>query len=276
MGKPTVLHKKWRPRELGAVIPVDPKSVRRKKLQLIGMQKNNRTVQEVVLDSTIHELQNCLQSIGMGVDLLQLNHEDELEHHAINNGIERASRLLREMQEYFFSPEPALSTKNLREVLEEAVQKAAREWACASIRFQGTEPFPSVSYDWSSVSRILDRILRCACGLMSPEGGETVVSVRLAEETLPAMTEIKVEVCSAHELPVDEGKLFTPCCRVNDYQTGLGLVLARQAVQSRKGALIFKKVNASRVQFLVRLALPLEDRLLPKTDREAEYGYIEG
>ncbi len=276
MGKTTTLQKKWRPTGTGSFL-IYPQAARRKKLHLVGPQKNKRTTKEIILDSVIHELQNCLQSIGMGVDLLQLSHEEQLESHAITGGIERASRLLREMQEYFFPPEAAFSTKNLSEVIEKVVRKAVKESGRANIRFQCSEPLPSMHYDWGIVSRVLDRVLRCACGLVSSEGGETVVSVRINEELSRVSIEIKIEICGASELLVEEEKIFTPCCRVNEYQAGLALVLARQAMQSRKGGeLTFKKINSSRAQFTLHLEVLPENVLSGKLERETGYGYIEG
>lgn len=262
MGKTTTLHKKWRSTEAGSSVTVYPLMAKRKKLHLIGVQKNKRTTKELILDSVIHELQNCLQSISMGMDLLQLSQAEQVESHAINNGIERASRLLRETQEYFFRPESSFSTKNLREAIEEAVQKATKESKKANLRFQCARPLPSMHHDWLTFSRVLDRILRCSRGLVSSEGGEIVASVNINEALSPVAIEITVEINGTSELPVEEEKIFTPCCRVNEYQTGLALVLAREAIRSQKGELTFAKINACQARFTIRLAIPSNNYLV--------------
>jgi K+-sensing histidine kinase KdpD len=268
MGKTTTLHKKWHPTGVGSFITVYPVAAKRKKLLLTGAQKNKRETKELILDSVIHELQNCLQSIGMGVDLLQLSQTDQTEYHAINSGIERASKLLREMQEYFFPPDPSLSTRNLSEVIGEAIHKVEKESGRENIYFPCPESLLSLHYDWSIVSRVLDRVLRCACGLLSHEEGEIMVSVSLNEELPPVAVEIKIEICGASSLPIAEEKIFTPCWRANDYQAGLGLVLARQAVQRRGGELTFKQINSSRAHFTLRLEVLPENILSKETSQE--------
>ena len=49
-----------------------------------------------MIDGLTHELQNSLQCIGMGVDLLSMITSDPVEGQIVAQAIERASRLLRE------------------------------------------------------------------------------------------------------------------------------------------------------------------------------------
>src|SRR5262245_1915028 len=86
------MHNEWRPLEENPPVDLASSVTKRKKLRLVGKQANEKFTKEAVLDGVLHELQNCLQSIGMGVDLLQLSQPDALECHTINFGIERASR----------------------------------------------------------------------------------------------------------------------------------------------------------------------------------------
>src|SRR5215831_805970 len=218
MEKTTTWHTEWQPTKEGTPINVYPAAAKRKTLRVMGVQESEQVTKELVVDNVLHELQNCLQSIGMGVDLLQLSQPDELECHNITTGIERASLLLREMQEYFFPPDPYISTKNLGEVLAKAIDKIAIESGRENIRIQCPDSLPSLHYDWFMLSRVFERVLRCACGLLSPEGGENVISVRVPEAQSRTSVEIKVEICGASDLIVEEEKIFTPCWRVHDYR----------------------------------------------------------
>lgn len=276
MDKLTTLHTSWQPAEEGTPISIYPTAAKKKTLHLVGTQSGEKGTKELVLDGVLHELQNCLQSIGMGVDLLQLNQPDELECQSITNGIERASRLLREMQEYFFPPDPYISTKNLGDVLAEAIHKITIESGRENIRLQCCESLPSIHYDWFMLSRVLERVLRCACGLLPSEGGENVVSVRIPEAQSQTTVEIKVEICGTNELLVEEEKIFTPCWRAHDYRAGLGLILARQALQSQNGELTFKKMNTSRAQFILRVSVLPESLVSGKTGKERGHGCVEG
>jgi predicted nuclease with RNAse H fold len=93
------MYKGWNPAEEVAQVEIYPAVTKRKKLRLIRRQSsrstNEKATKEIILDGVLHELQNCLQSIGMGIDLLQLTQPDGLECRTINLGLERASRLLR-------------------------------------------------------------------------------------------------------------------------------------------------------------------------------------
>lgn len=244
------MHKKWQPAEKIPPVELSTSVAKRKKLHLIKRPNEEKLTKEVVLDGVLHELQNCLQSIGMGVDLLQLSQPEALECQTIMLGIERASRLLREVQEYFFPPELYLSTRNIREVLLETMRGVMK---AEQIRLQCPEEPLSFPYDWFALSRVFERIFRCACGILPPEGDKIIVRCGMREGPMHALVEIKVEVYGARELDIDESRIFTPFWRVNNYQAGLGLVLARQALLSWHGQLTFEKTSPCRAHFTLLL-----------------------
>lgn len=266
------MHNEWHPTEEKSPIDLASSLAKRKKLRLVGKQQLEKSSKEAVLDGVLHELQNCLQSIGMGVDLLQLSQPDALECQTINLGIERASRLLREMQEYFFPPEIYLSTKNIGEVLVEIVHSVAREARGMEVCLHLPEVPPSFQYDWLVLSRVLERVLRCACGLLSAPGSKIVINAR---EPRQSVITIQVEIHGTKELEIDEKRVFTPFWRVNDYQAGLGLVLARQAIDHRHGQLTFEKMGPCRTQFTLRLAVPPENVWSGRVRRKAGHGCVE-
>jgi signal transduction histidine kinase len=121
------------------------------------------------------------------------------------------------------------------------------------IRLQCPETPLSFQYDWFALGRVLERIFRCACGLLPPEGGEIIVRSEAREGQVRTLVEIKVEIYGARKLDVDENRIFTPFWRVNNYQAGLGLVLAQQALHSRHGQLTFEKTSPCRAYFTLLL-----------------------
>jgi hypothetical protein len=82
--------------------------------------------------------------------------------------------------------------------------------------------------------------------------------------------EITVEIYGAGELEIDETRIFTPFWRVHNYQAGLGLILARQAMLSREGQLIFTKTSPCRAHFTLRL------EVLPEMIASGRVGKEEG
>jgi len=252
------MHKKWQPAEEIPSVEFQDLGAKRKQLRLVKRQANEKLTKEVVLDGVFHELQNCLQSIGMGVDLLQLSQPDALECRTIALGIERASRLLREVQEYFFPPEIYLSTRSLEEVLLEAVRGVMQGDEKRRIRLRSSETSFSFQYDWFALGRVLERILRCAYGLLLQDGGEILVNNKARTGSNQTGIEIKVEIHGVGELEIDETRMFTPFWRANNYQAGLGLVLARQAILSREGQLTFTKTSPCRAHFTLCLEVPSE------------------
>lgn len=269
------MHNEWSPAEEKPPVDLASPVTKRKKLRLVGKQPNEKSTQEAVLDGVLHDLQNCLQSIGMGVDLLQLGQPDALECRTINLGIERASRLLREVQEYFFPPEIYLSTKNVGNVLVETVHGFARDTKEINIRLHLPEVLPSFPYDWLVLSRVLERLLRSASGLLSPHGGDIVVSAAEQAKQAQSYMEIQVTMHGSEPLEIEEQRVFTPFWRVNDYQEGLGLVLARQAIEHRYGRLTFEKTDPHHAQFTLLLAVLPEDAWSERVRKEAGHGCME-
>lgn len=269
------MHDEWRPAEEKPPVDLTSPVTKRKKLRLVGEQLNEKSIKEAVLDGVLHELQNCLQSIGMGVDLLQLSQPDALECRTINLGIERASRLLREIQEYFSPPEIYLSTKNVGNVLVETVHGIARDVKEINVGLHLPEVLPSFQYDWLVFSRVLERLLRSACGLLSPHGGDIVVSAAEQAKQARSYLEIQVTMHGSEPLEIEGKRVFTPFWRVNDYQEGLGLVLARQAIEHRHGRLTFEKTDSYRAQFTLLLAVLPEDAWSERVRRKAGHGCTE-
>ena len=263
------MHKKWQPAEKIPPVELPSLVAKRKKLHLIKRPTEEKLTNEVVLDGVLHELQNCLQSIGMGVDLLQLSQPEAWECQTIMLGIERASRLLREVQEYFFPSELYLSTRNIEEVLFETMRGVVKAREDEHIRLQCPEEPLSFQYDWFTLSRVLERIFRCACGILPPEGDKIIVRCGMRERQVPGLVEIKVEVYAARELDIDESRIFTPFWRVNNYQAGLGLVLAQQALHSRRGQLTFEKTSPCRAHFTLLLEV-LSDTVVSGRARKEE------
>lgn len=269
------MNKQWRPAEETPSAILQPLASKRKKLRVVKRQTGEKLPQEVILDGVFHELRNCLQSIGIGADLLQLGHPETVESRTIALGIERAGRLLREVQEYCFPPEPHLSTRTLREVLTETIQTLEREGTETRFQLHYPEKLPPFCLDWLILGRIFERVFRCACGVLPSKGGEVLVDVRVYQEQTRIGVEIQTAIHGKGELEVDEDRIFTPFWRVGNYYVGLGLMLARQTMQSYNGQLTFKKTNPSHAHFSLLLDILPETIVSMEAEQEEDHVYVE-
>jgi nitrogen-specific signal transduction histidine kinase len=207
-----------------------------------------------ILDRAVHELQNYLQSIGMALDLLQLTHPDDVESQTIMQGIERASRLLRELREYFCPPDPYLSTQSLVAVVTDVIQQREEEWRRQQVRVRLVchDPLPAVRLDWQQARSALERMLAFARALL-PEGGELEVAARLRKIGGQWCVEFKVTSSANTPLAIEAKDVFQPFLRVHTYQTGLSLVLVRQMVQRQHGHIAFRKLSPRQGRFTMLL-----------------------
>lgn len=269
------MHKKWHPAEELSSGSAPSLTSKQKKLRLVKRQTDGQVSQGAILDGVFHELRNCLQSIGIGADLLQLGRPETVESRTITLGIERAGRLLREVQEYCFPPEPHLSTRTLSEVLTETIYTIEREREEARIQLHYPEEIPPVHHDWLVLGRIFERVFRCACGVLPSKGGEILVNVKIHRKRTRLTVAIQTDIHGKEELEIDEDRIFTPFWRGGNYQAGLGLMLALQAMQSYGGQLTFKKTSPCHAHFSLFLDVLPEAIVSMEVGQEEDHVYVE-
>ena len=218
-------------------------------------KESSVTDEREILEGVVHALQNHLQGISTGLDLLRLTQADPLEGQAIGQGVERASRLLRELREYFVPPEPWLSTQSLAAVVAEVTRQTHDHWhrPGGQLQVRCRDPLPALRLDWLQVGKALDRLLSCAYALLPAEGGEVGVEAGLRAVEAQQYVEIEVRSRGVSPLAVEEAEVFTPFWRVNDYQVGLSVVLVRRMVDRLGGQIIFRKLSPNHVCFTLLL-----------------------
>ena len=250
-------------------------SAKRKKLDVAKQPSKRQPSPEVILDGVFHELRNCLQSIGMGVDLLQLDRPETVESRTIALGVERASRLLREVQEYCFPPEPYLSTRTLKEVLSDTIDVSEQERTEIRMHLHYPEELPPLRLDWLLLSRVFERVFRCARGVLPSEGGQVFVEVKVHPEQPHVVVEIRTEIHGEGELEILTNEIFSPFWSSGNYQAGLGLMLARHAMQSHNGQLTFEKTSPRQAYFSVLIDVLPETIVSMEVGQEEDHVYVE-
>lgn len=225
--------------------------------RVASRKKGEVTDENEILEEVAHELQNHLQTIGMGLDLLRLTGADPQECQTIEQGIERASRLLRELPEYFSAPAPLLSIQSLAAVVTDVTRQKQEQWHSRGVRLRAAcrDPLPALRMDWQQVGKTLERVVACACACVSAEGGEVEVEAGLREVEAQQYVEVQVSSRGVAPLGIEGSKIFAPFGRINGYPLGLSLVLARRMVERHQGQITFQKLSLAHVCFTISLRL---------------------
>ena len=213
-----------------------------------------------LIDGFVHEMQNSLQGIGMGLDLVQLREADPLELQTVSQALERASRLLQEVREVFCPPELCLTLATPQQVCQEVVEQSRqRGGAAPAVRLQGpaSEALSPVRLAWAQVRQSWARVLAVSLALV-PQGGDLTVGVRLRAIDAQQYVEWRLEVQGRLPLALAEGAAWPPFGRLHGYRVGLSLEVVSQAVCRLGGKLRFRKKTPTHGVWTMLLKVPPE------------------
>ncbi len=215
--------------------------------------KTSEPVVEVI-SALVHEIQNNLHVISMGLDLLRLDLGRPLESQHILNGIERVNNSILELREYFLPTQSQFSAEKAEIILEEVVQQMEKELRRqgVSIRISHRGPLPLVRLDRDQFRSALQRVIEFSRALL-PHGGELEVEAGLQVIDGQRYVELQVASSSATSLAVEEKDVFRPFLRVNNRQIGLSLTLTRDILSRAQGKISFQKENPRRGLFTILL-----------------------
>ena len=199
-----------------------------------------------LIDGFSHEVQNSLQGIGLGLDLLRMTQTDPLECQTVAQAIERASRFLREIREFYQPPEPYVTTEDPRIILAEVAQQVDTAWPNQDVQWHlmCQESLPSLAFEWRYFGLNWERVLTFLYALL-PQGGEIGIQVKLRKIDTQRYIELRVQITSATPFSIDDTQIWKPFVKVNGYPVGLSMVLVRQMLSRHNGKISFHKKNAS-------------------------------
>lgn len=236
----------FRKRPVGRVIPFRPLAATSRKTADSKTPTLSSSGQETIV-TTLHAIQNCIQTVSMGLDLMQIVDTVDLQNYdPVRRGVDRAGRLLLELREYCCPSGEQRWVANITEIIEDVVQEVAREWERPgrTTRVMCHDPEAMVEADWRQVEKTLARTVFCAYAMLPPEGGEVVVEAQRCLSGLPQLLDIRVRSHSVIPFSVDEEALFAPFTSINGHQLGLSLVLAQLTAQRLGGHLRFHKLSS--------------------------------
>lgn len=210
------------------------------------------SLRQETVDATLHAIQNCLQTVSVGLDLVQLTDViEQQDYDPIRGSIDRAGRLLLELREYCCPSGGQRWTANLAEVVEDVVQAAAREWERPgrATRVLCHDSEEGLATDWGQIEKTLARTIFCAYVILPPEGGEVIIEARTRTIGIQRFIDIRVRTHGVVPFSVEEDTLFFPLASLNGHQLGLSLVLAQLAASRLGGHLLFHKLSPRQACF---------------------------
>jgi nitrogen-specific signal transduction histidine kinase len=212
-----------------------------------------------LIDGLSHEVQNSLQGIGLGLDLLRMTQADPLECQTVAQAIARASRFLQEIREFYQPPEPYITTEDPRVILAEVAQQVDTAWPNQDVQWHLVcqESLPSLAFEWRYFGLNWQRVLTFLYALL-PQGGEIGIQVKLRKIDAQRYIELRVQISSATPFSIDDTQIWKPFVRVNGYPAGLSMLLVRQMLSRHNGKISFRKKNASQGILTVLLKVQSE------------------
>ncbi|MBI3247474.1 MAG: HAMP domain-containing histidine kinase [Deltaproteobacteria bacterium] len=239
----------------GHIIPFRLVAKKSRSLGLVPAPPTSPSMQDIT-DVTLHAVRNCLQKIGMGLDLWQLTAPIEpKEHERLRQNVDNAGCSLLELQEYLCPPTPQVWTGNLASTVEQAVYTVAPAWQQANrtTRVVCHDPLAEFSLDWRQIGKAVERLVTGAQALLPEEGGEVLVESGVRVVKTHPHIGIQVQSRSAAPLSIEESAVFAPFVTVNRRPLGLSLVLVQQAIRRMGGQLFFHKPCANQGVFSLLL-----------------------
>lgn len=211
-----------------------------------------------VVGGLVHEMQNNLQIINLGVELARQSSASPVAYQQVVTSVEQAGKSVQELREYFLPPSPHLSKENPGIILQAVIQQMEKELQRQGISVRVARPtfLPLVQLDERQFRKMLERVVEFARALL-PQGGILKIKSGIKRIRGQRFVELKVASSSTTALGLEEEDVFRPFLRVNGYQVGLSIELAQQILRRHHGLISFQKQTPKKGQFTILLrALP--------------------
>jgi signal transduction histidine kinase len=167
-----------------------------------GAARNEDVVSFV--QSVVHEMQNSLHAVNMGLELISLGSERPLNCESIREGIERLHRLSWKLREYFTPAQIAFSSKHREHVLDDMLGLAQQELTRRGVRVRlAREALAPVTMLPNELQSAFRQIVHF-CSLMETKGREMDVAVGIKELEGQKQLELTVTIPSTDRTPAEE------------------------------------------------------------------------
>ena len=209
-----------------------------------------------VIDGLVHALQNSLQTISMGIDLLSPQDVDQQDYEIVSAGVEQASRLLREVQTYFSPSEQSPVQESITNIVAAYIQQFQKDWGRRDdqVEIRCAKELTQLSLDWSRFQKTVERILHSAFAILTADGRMTIEidSVMITESRYLRFV---VHCQASQPLQVNEEELSHSSFRLNGYHLGFSFMLVRHQLCRQQETATFHKPNPCECVFTVLFQL---------------------
>ncbi len=207
-----------------------------------------------IMSGAIHEIQNNLQVINLGLGLIEVDKSESPYTANLFKCIGRIQIMLEETYEYLVPPESRTSAVNPENVLEEVIRSKENELRDQGvlIRLVCPSPLPVVRIDLTQFHRALGRVIEFSRALLN-HGGKLEIEAGITLIDGEQYVELKIASISPTPIEVEEKDVFQPFFRVNRHQAGLSIPLARDILKRHQGKITFRMENPKQGLFVILL-----------------------
>jgi signal transduction histidine kinase len=219
-----------------------------------------------IIDGLIHEIENNLQVIRGGLDLLSLTGVKLRELCLVESGFQRMNKLMEEL-DGLFSKQDGLFSKQKDEDSRSdpsSILKGLAECMKNDLRQHGIrlnlscrDSLPAVRIDPAEFRRAVQTVMEFSRVLL-PDGGELKIEAGVRKIEDQTHLELTVSNFGAVSIPVTEENVFRPFLKINGHSLDLSMTLAQQILERQDGRIFFAKEPERPAIFTILLRVDSE------------------
>jgi len=207
-----------------------------------------------VIDGLTHEVTNNLQVIRGALDFLSRGGVNSTAHRVMEDHVEQANKLMKELSEYFYTPSCETIDSDPVVMLEELAQRMKNDLLKHGIRLQVVHrgPLLPTRIDPAEFRRAFDKVLEFSRALI-PNGGELKIDASLRKIEGERYLELTVSSKGAACIPMEAEDVFRPFLRVGAQSVGLSMMLAQEILRRHDGKIVFETAHEKPATFRILL-----------------------
>jgi len=220
---------------------------------MAGSTQSTADLKKIIKELS-HDVRNYVHVIAGALETLRLTGSLPLQTQQIITPIEELNKLVGDLEEFLFPPNPQISDASPVLLLQDVVLKMEDELLHRGIHLElvHESSLPDVRLDARQVRRAIQRVLDFSVALL-PKGG--ILNIKARQREIDSLRYVELEIIShsAYPLQIDPEDVFQPFLQVGKYKAGLSLTLARETIYRNRGQISFLKKNYQETLFRVLL-----------------------
>jgi hypothetical protein len=208
-----------------------------------------------VLRTLLHDVQNCLHTVKMEIELSDLGLQRRPEPPTNSaKTLCPVEQLQWDLRDYFGANAAGLTIEDLESLLKNIVRRMReqRDRHKVNLRLVRRGPLPPVEMDKNQVSGALERVLE-SCSLLVEKGGDIKIESGQIDVRGQPYAELKVTTTSAESFGIDVSDSLRSSVRVGENQVGIAIGLAHEILRRYHGQVTFRQENARETQVIIRM-----------------------